>query len=100
MQFYQSKMDKKIPERGNSSFVDIVFDRSKSFSDNIVNFARAFKYPVSSNNSLNYHKDNERCNMIAYQLTSSIEIGYFCFNLKKSIRILGLPALSHLHEKQ
>ena len=86
-------MDKKIPEKDKSSFIDIVFDRSKPFSDNIVNFAGVFRFPMSSNNSLNYNKNNERCNMIAYQLTCGIEIGYFYFNLKRSIRIIGLPSL-------
>lgn len=87
-------MDKKIPEKDKSSFIDVVFDRSKPFGDNIADFARVFRLPMSSNSSLKYYKDDERCNMIAYQLTSGIEIGYFYFNLKQSIRIIGLPSLN------
>lgn len=86
-------MDKKIPQKDKSSFTDIVFDRSKPFRDNIVNFARIFRYPMSSNNSLTFNKDDERCNMIAYKLSPGIEIGYFYFNLKTSVRIIGLPSL-------
>ena len=86
-------MDKKIPGKDKSSFADIVFDRSKPFSENIVNFAKVFKYPMSSDNSLNYNRDNERCNMITHQLSPGVEIGYFYFNLKTSVRIIGLPSL-------
>ena len=86
-------MDKKIPKKDTSAFIDIVFDRSKSFNENIINFAKVFRYPILSDFSLNYDKHNEKCHMIAYQLNSSIEIGYFYFKLKKSIRIIGSPSL-------
>jgi AraC-like DNA-binding protein len=85
-------MDKKIPKKDKSKIVDVVFDRSKSFSNNIVDFAEIFKYPMSSSNSLIFDKHKEKCNMIAYQLNSFIEIGYFYFKLKKSVRIIGSPS--------
>ena len=86
-------MDNKTPEKDKSDFVDIVFDRSRSFNENIANFARVLGYTLSYDNSLNHNKDNEKCHMIAYQLTGCIEIGYFYFKLRKSIRIIGLPSL-------
>lgn len=86
-------MDKKIPKKDTSAFIDIVFDRSKSFKENILNFAQVFRYPILSDISLNYDKHNEKCRMNAYQLSGSVEIGYFYFKLKKSVRIIGLPSL-------
>lgn len=86
-------MDKKKPNKDISKIIDYVFNRSESFTENIFNFAKLFGYPILSDNSLNYDKHNEKCRMISYQLNSFIEIGYFYFKLKKSVRIIGSPSL-------
>jgi len=87
-------MDIKIPEKDKSNFIEVVFDSSKSFKRHIVNFARVNGYALSSKNSFNYNTDDEKCNMIAYQLNNNIEIGYFFLNLRKSIRIIEPASLN------
>lgn len=84
-------MDKKISETGKRKLIDVVFDRSKSFTDNIINFAKLFDFPLRSDKSLEYREGSEECHMVGFRLNDFIEIGYFNLSLNRPFRIIATP---------
>ena len=79
-------MDKNISQSDKDEIVQFSLSKKMSLAGSIRSFANMLGYSVSEENTIDFQNGEEQCFMSSIMLNDSVELGYFNYRLKRTVR--------------